>query len=119
MLLVIYGIAIVGGFCLAAATAWLVWMNWSTKLYSPLLSIFLGGTVTTFITVVALLKESSVADTFVTSVAFDTSISTLPLLIPDPSNLKTTMRLSELGSLARGVTNVGGVSKLVAEPPMT
>jgi hypothetical protein len=53
-------------------------LNWSEKLYSPLLSLGLAGTVTTFITVLLMLKGSETETNFTTLVAIDSRDYLIP-----------------------------------------
>ena len=63
---------------LATVTIILVKLNWSEKLYSPLLSLGLAGTVTTFITVLLMLKGSETETNFTTLVAIDSRDFLIP-----------------------------------------
>lgn len=63
---------------LATVTIILVKLNWSEKLYSPLLSLGLAGTVTTFITVLLMLKGSETETNFTTLVAIDSRDYLIP-----------------------------------------
>ena len=78
-------IAIVALILLLAVTAALVKLNWSEKLYSPLLSLILAGTVTTFITVLLMLKGSETETSFSTLVVLDSA----DFLVP-PTNFPNT-----------------------------
>lgn len=63
---------------LATVTIILVKLNWSEKLYSPLLSLGLAGTVTTFITVLLMLKGFESETNFTTLVAIDSRDYLIP-----------------------------------------
>src|SRR5439155_486947 len=60
MFKIIVALMVAGSMLIAVGTIWLVVLNWSQKLYGPLVSIALGGLVTVLITVVALLKEERI-----------------------------------------------------------
>ena len=64
---------------LIAVTATLVKFNWSEKLYSPLLSLLLAGTVTTFITVLLMLKGQETESQFTTYVVLDSKDYLIPV----------------------------------------
>lgn len=72
-------ISIFALFLLLAVTAVLVKLNWSEKLYSPLLSLTLAGTVTTFITVLLMLKGSESETAFSTLVVLDSQDYLIPV----------------------------------------
>lgn len=71
-------ISIIALLLLLAVTATLVKLNWSEKLYSPLLSLTLAGTVTTFITVLLMLKGSDSETSFSTLVVLDSTDYLVP-----------------------------------------
>jgi len=88
---------------LLVATAVLVRMNWSERLLTPLVSILLGGTVTTFITVTALLKETRIEKAAATFLVFDLDEG-MPLHVfpyRDAPRQKLIKRLASTGTLGR------------------
>ena len=103
MFKIIVALMVAGSMLIAVGTIWLVVLNWSQKLYGPLVSIALGGLVTVLITVVALLREERIQDTFATALAFDASTNSLPLVTPDLGSPSVAFRLSEMSMLAAKV----------------
>ena len=75
-------------------------MNWSEKLYSPLLSIALVGTVTTFITVILMQKETSIEKSFSTVIVIDDKTNLPPFILPNDSNEQNN-RLSQYCNIAK------------------
>src|SRR2546425_1648058 len=93
----------IGFVLMFVATVRLVTLNWNERLYGPLFSILLGGTVTTFITVLALLKESKVEAASAMFVVWDGK-ENLPLryLAPhDAPGPRVHERLRQLADLGR------------------
>lgn len=71
---------------LCVATVILVRFNWSEKLYSPLLSIFIAGLVTTFITVLLMSKGETFGKSFTTFIVVNTDTHLPPPQLYDPSH---------------------------------
>lgn len=111
-------IAGAGIFFLVVATIWLIALNWSDKVYGPLLSLLFVGALTTFITVYLSLKESNDEVVFTTSVVMNTEDQLPFFIIPDPKNLKITKRFSNLSSLGRPARNNDGMKSIVIERPI-
>jgi hypothetical protein len=92
---------------LCGITVALVLLNWSEKVYVPLLSLFLVGTVTTLVTILLLLNETKDETLFASHVIFDTN-EHLPI---DPSSLKGDSdlvgRLQELSRIGKPLTSTG------------
>lgn len=109
--------ASIGTLLLVLATIGLVVLNWSDKVWNPLLSLFFVGTLTTFVTVLVILKESKEETAFTTSVIVDED-EHLPLLVfPQPQNLELTLRLSDLAMLSRPVIQDGDKTVMTVPRP--
>lgn len=91
ILIIISGVAL---FLLLTVIVILVTLNWSEKLYSPLLSLGLAGTVTTFITVLLMLKGEVKETSFTTLIVINTQTH-LPPFLDKSSTSKLNNRLSE------------------------
>jgi hypothetical protein len=77
-------LAIASVLLLAGATAWLAYLNWNEKLYSPLLSLLFVGTATAFVTVFLPLKGSQNETEFTTSVVVDELAIPFRFYFPTP-----------------------------------
>jgi hypothetical protein len=99
-LIVISGI--LGGGLLLLTAVLLVHLNWSAKIYGPVISILLIGTATTLATLFTLLKESQVESVMTTSVMLD-SIDGAPPMFVGPGNTPVSDRHAELGKLGHPV----------------
>ena len=95
---------------LISVTVILVKLNWSDKLYNPLLSLGLAGTVTTFITVLLMLKGEHFERSFTTLVVIDSATHLPPFIIPDSTNILST-RLLEYSYLSMHKANVNGTEQ--------
>jgi hypothetical protein len=110
--------AAIGGFVLLlGATITLVFLNWSEKTLTPVLSILLVGTATTLVAVLVPLKESTIESALSTSVVLDTVEGAPVMVIPDPKSPKITSRLSELVGLGRPAINRDGKAVITIEKP--
>src|SRR5713226_287051 len=95
-------IALFAMLLLCIATAILVKINWSEKLYSPLLSIWLAGLVTTFITVLLMSKGETFGRSFTTFIVVNAETHLPPVLLFNPSSMTGLMgRLSDYLMLAQ------------------
>ena len=106
---------------LCVATAILVRFNWSEKLYSPLLSIFIAGLVTTFITVLLMSKGETFGRSFTSFIVVNTETHLPPLLFFNPSNKTKLMgRLSDYLMLAQPkIQDETGSERVLFEGPRT
>lgn len=95
---------------LIGITTILVKLNWSEKLYNPLLSLGLAGTVTTFITVLLMLKGEHFERSFTTLVVIDSVTHLPPFIIPDSSNVLS-IRLYDYNNLSAHKANVNGIEQ--------
>ncbi len=86
----------VGFLCLLSATAWLAYLNWSERLWMPLVAAVLTGLATGFFSVLSTLKETSSREAFITS-ALVNSDGTSPLVIAEDFDFSN--RLHNVGSL--------------------
>ena len=106
--------AVLGGALLLVAAILLCFLNYSEKLWGPIVSILLGGTVTAIIAVASGLKETRTEQGFATAVVFDHGLAAfLPFDVNAP---KIGLRLSNLASLGRpSVQQKDGTRHAVAE----
>lgn len=89
---------------LLLTTVLLVHLNWSAKIYGPVISILLIGTATTLATLSTLLKESQVESVMTTSIMLD-SIDGAPPMFVGPGNTPVSDRHAELGKLGHPAIN--------------
>jgi hypothetical protein len=109
--------ALIGILLLGLATIGLVFLNWSDKVWNPLLSLLFVGTITTFVTVLVILKESKEEAAFTTSIVVDED-EHLPLFVfPQPQNLELSLRLSDLATLSRPVIQDGDKTVMTVSRP--
>lgn len=101
---------------LIIVTAILVKMNWSEKLLSPLLSIALVGTVTTFITVLIMLKESTIEKDLSTVIVIDERTNLPPFISYSDTNEQNN-RLSGYNTLANPIEVLNGKQTAYFETP--
>lgn len=113
ILMVISALALI---LLISVTAILVKLNWSEKLYNPLLSLGLAGTVTTFITVLLMLKGEHLERSFTTLVVIDSTTHLPPFIIPDSTNVLST-RLYDYNNLSVHKANVNGIEQIYFNIP--
>jgi hypothetical protein len=104
---------------LVAITVVLAHLNWSEKLYNPLLSLAFVGTATAFVTILLPLKGSQNETEFTTSVVVDETSHTLPLIMPDGRVTRVMNRLGELSSVSRPTRGTGGDTRITVQPPNT
>ncbi len=106
---------VLGGALLLAAAVLLCILNYSEKLWGPIVSILLGGTVTAIIAVASGLKETRTEQGFATAVVFDHGLAAfLPFDLNAP---KISHRLSNLASLGRPATQQkDGTTALTIKP---
>lgn len=104
---------------LVAITVVLAHLNWSEKLYNPLLSLAFVGTATAFVTILLPLKGSQNETEFTTSVVVDETSHTLPLIMPDGRVTRVMNRLGELSSISRPTRGTGGDTRITVQPPNT
>ena len=114
-------IALFAVLLLCIATAILVKFNWSEKLYSPLLSIWLAGLVTTFITVLLMSKGETFGRSFTTFIVVNAETHLPPVLLFNPSNMTGLMgRLSDYLMLAQPkIQDETGSELVLFEGPRT
>ena len=107
------------GVLLFVATCVLVWFNWSQKIWSPILSIALGGTVTVLLTILAILKEDVVEQRYATSVVFDSSAGATAFVTPATNGGLAALRFAELSTLGRPAIQKDGRTVPAIERPRT
>lgn len=85
-------IAVASALLLTASTVGLIYINRSPKIYSPVLSVALGGVAAAFITLSVLLKAESLGERFPISIVIDTNTG-LPAQqnINDPYSFQLTL----------------------------
>ncbi len=106
--------AVLGGALLLVAAILLCFLNYREKLWGPIVSIVLGGTVAAIIAVASGLKETRVEQGFATSVVLDHGLAAfLPF---DVTAQKLSMRLSSLASLGRPAVQKNSNTVLTVEP---
>ena len=99
---------------LLVAAILLCFLNYSEKLWGPIVSIVLGGTVAAIIAVASGLKETRIEQGFATSVVLDHGLAAfLPF---DVTAQKLSMRLSSLASLGRPAVQKNSNTVLTVEP---
>lgn len=110
-------LAFAGTGLLLLAAIVLVWINSSQQVYMQLLSASLVGTITFLLTFVSSLKATTEQTTFATSVVEDTR-SHLPVFAtPGRSPSATSLRASELSSIAHGLFAPSPGAATAARPP--
>lgn len=115
---------VIAGCVLLVATVGLLAVNWSQRVWSPVVSIFFGGTVTALFTTLALLQGETFTRHSATSLVFDDQAHLSAFITPS-DDTPTQRRLSELSSLGRPSVPVSPVvkdgafqpAKLAIEPP--
>lgn len=117
MATVIIVAASVGFLLLFGATATLVFLNWSEKTLTPVLSILVVGTATTLAAVLVSLKPATIESAFTTSVLLDTVAGVPPLVDVDPNNSRLSDRLSEFVRLGQPAINQNGKTVVTIEKP--
>ncbi len=116
---VILAIAIIGGALLLFATVFLITLNWSGRVFGPLVSFLVGGTVTTLVTLTSMLQPSSADGFFLTSVVLDTAEGAPPIVGANIAALEYTRRMSDYTGLGHPVRMVNGAAKRTDTPPKT
>jgi hypothetical protein len=108
------------GSILLVATGLLAYLNWGQKVWPPIAGIFLGGTVTVFLTILSLLSGETISRAFTTSVVIDMKEG-LAAFVTEGSDSPTTRRVRDLGHLGRPVVQdaKGTGTRLVVEPART
>lgn len=113
LLIIISGVALL---LLASVTIILVKLNWSEKLYSPLLSLGLAGTVTTFITVLLMLKGETTETSFTTLMVINTQ-NHLPPFLGHSETSELNNRLSSYSSLSNPKEIMNGKETVLFDTP--
>jgi hypothetical protein len=117
MATVIIVVASVGFLLLFGATVTLVFLNWSEKTLTPVLSILVVGTATTLAAVVVSLKSATVESAFTTSVVLDTVSGIPPFVNVDPNNSRLSDRLSGFVRLGQPAINQDGKTVVTIQKP--
>jgi len=117
MATVIIVAASVGFLLLFGSTVALVFLNWSEKTLTPVLSILVVGTATTLAAVIVSLKSATIESAFTTSVVLDTVAGTPPFLNVDPNNTRLSDRLSEFIRLGQPAINQNGKTVVTIQKP--
>ncbi len=104
---------------LAVATIGLVKMNWSEKVYSPLISLLFVGVLTTFITVWLTLKETKDEAVFTTGIVINEMKHSLTPPHPDSKDRKLAWRLEDLSNLSNPYKVSAGKAIYTVERPTT
>ena len=73
--------SIVIGALLFVPTVYLAVVNWSPKVFQPLLSVVFGGVVTAFIALSFILRQTTISERFPVYVVLDQQTS-LPTIVP-------------------------------------
>jgi len=118
MATVIIVAASVGFLLLFGATVALVFLNWSEKTLTPVLSILVVGTATTPAAVIVSLKPATIESAFTTSVVLDTVAGAPPFVNVDPNNARLSERLSEFIRLGQPATNEDGKTIVTIQKPI-
>lgn len=82
MLKLIVVLAIAGFVILLAATGILAWLNWSSRLYTPVLTALLVGIVTGFVSIASTLKTAVIKDSFATMIVVYRDAIRAPIVTP-------------------------------------
>lgn len=115
MKVIIYSLAACA-IVLVVITAILLKLNWSSKIISPVVSIFFVGTVTTLITIFFTLKESKDERTFMTSIVVD-SRSNIPFItVPNHTNEKQVRQFEIVKNGAQKINYEGSEIKIYDTP---
>ncbi len=101
---------------LTTVTIILVKMNWGEKLYNPLLSLFLVGAVTTFVTVLLLLKGETIESSFTTLIVIDSQNHLPPFPSPD-SSTRNNKHLSTYHKLSSPIVIFQGIEETLFPTP--
>lgn len=99
---------------LACCTLYLVSLNWSEKLYGPIVSILLGGTVTSLIAVIVVLKESVSETHWTSSILFDERNGYPPMCLPPDGPMQE--RQNSYASLMMPMSMQDGKTLTLAPP---
>jgi hypothetical protein len=110
VLRVIQALAAMGFVLLFAATIWLAWLNRSEKIYVPLATALVVGTVTGFVSIFSSLQATSTSETLVTSIIVDPKTRTPVLVIPaETANQGSYQRQSDI-ALRMSAVQEGGTT---------
>lgn len=104
---------------LVAITVGLAHLNWSEKLYNPLLSLAFVGTATAFVTILLPLKGSQNETEFTTSVVVDETTHTLPIILHQGMLTRVVRRLQDLSSFSQPTRGTGKDTRITVQPPNT
>jgi hypothetical protein len=78
----IIALALAGFVMLLTATSILAWLNWSSRLYMPIITALLVGTATGFVSIISTLKASTIKNSFASSVVVYRDALRAPVAIP-------------------------------------
>jgi len=111
------GAALLGGLLLLVAAVLLCYLNFSERIYGPLVSVFLGGTVAAIIAVASSLKVTEIERAFGASILFEAGLPAF--LPPDPNAPRVSHRLSTLAIRGRPTGEKEGAQVLSISPAQT
>src|SRR5256885_2035494 len=78
----IIALALAGSVMLLTATGILAWLNWSSRLYMPIITALLVGTATGFVSIISTLKASTIKNSFASPVVVYRNALRAPVAIP-------------------------------------
>jgi hypothetical protein len=82
MLKVLVVLAVLGFVLISAATAILAWLNWSSRLYTPVITALLIGVLTGFVSIASTLKASRISKAFATAAVVYRDQPMAPVVLP-------------------------------------
>lgn len=97
----------VAALILAIIGTYLLCLNWSPKVIAPIAVIFLGGLLSSVITTLFILEESTIKSSFPVYIVVDRQNNIPPLAFFNSKNSDTTRRLLDFGSLALSIEPSG------------
>jgi glucan phosphoethanolaminetransferase (alkaline phosphatase superfamily) len=105
---VILMVALICAGLLLLVTALLVYLNWSPKVWAPLLSAFAVGLVTVIIAIFANLKDTDIQRDFASSVVINDQTRLAVLYVPTGPATTAESRLMNLSRLAQPIVQKNG-----------
>lgn len=112
-----FGLAWIGILLFGVAAAYLYWHNRTEKATTAILSVLLGASVTAFITISSMMKESSIEKSFLSAVIVETESGRLPFPRGGEASLPMFEWYEGLAHLGRETKIIGDKSVLV-DPPV-
>jgi hypothetical protein len=99
MIKLVIGLAVIGFVMLIAATAILAALNWSSRLYMPVLTALAVGTITGFVSIASSLKSTTLKDSFETTIIIFRDSIGAPIALP--KTVSATQRINLVSLLGQ------------------